>query len=146
MYEAASKRSREGGVSRSRTGDVKGVTKMGSDDDVDPEVAYWRQRAIETRRDLDELNKIIHLHIDNTVVGECLDHVVAVLETEGNGTLANMYKAAYLRFIAFSGALQRATAAGQVDAAGRDEMNDALEEFERIEAEVFVWLDKQGGT
>jgi hypothetical protein len=117
---------------------------MADDDDV--ERAYWRMRDTELTADVKELGRqakagLPGVPFDDVIAAEHLAHVIDVLEVRGNEELAPRYVEAFVKLTdAITQARQRPEMRGA--------MADALDDFERVEAEVLAWfasLDANGG-
>jgi hypothetical protein len=68
--------------------------------------------------------------------------VLEALRYSGNEVLASKYAAAFDQFTV----ADKTFRAHLDEEAARDAMNDALEAFERLEAEVSAWFDLKGGA
>ena len=68
--------------------------------------------------------------------------VVDALRAAGHETLLLRYAAALQWFNHTRAKLERANADGQIDEAAQDAMNEALEDFERVETEVMAVFDR----
>ena len=86
--------------------------------------------------------------MDADVDAQLTQEVADVLRAAGHEALLLRYMAALQWFNKTHAALERANDTGQIDDAAQEAMNDALEDFERVEAEVltvFDQLDKPDG-
>jgi hypothetical protein len=83
--------------------------------------------------------------MDPDIDAQLTREVSDALRSAGHEPLLLRYAAALQWFNRTRAELERANAAGQIDEAAQEAMNDALEDFERVEAEVlaiFDWLDE----
>ena len=76
-------------------------------------------------------------------VTEIATEALGDLDRAGNPELANRFRAAFDRWRQSSSALEREIEKGAVTKGAREAMNAAIEEFERVVAEVNTWFDSQ---
>jgi hypothetical protein len=85
--------------------------------------------------------------VDSEIDAQLPREVSDALRSAGHETLLLRYSAALQWFNRTRAELERANAKGQINEAAQEAMNDALEDFERVEAEVltvFDRLDREG--
>ena len=80
--------------------------------------------------------------MDPEVDAQLSQEVVDALRAAGHELLLLRYAAALQWFNHTRAQLERANAEGQIDEAAQDAMNEALEDFERVEAEVMAVFDQ----
>ena len=80
--------------------------------------------------------------MDPEVDAQLPQEVVDALRAAGHETLLLRYAAALQWFNHTRAKLERSNAGGQIDEAAQDAMNEALEDFERVEADVMAVFDQ----
>jgi hypothetical protein len=80
--------------------------------------------------------------MDPEVDAQLTQEVVDALRAAGHEALLLRYAAALQWFNHTRAQLERANADGQINEAAQDAMNEALEEFERVEADVMAVFDQ----
>ena len=80
--------------------------------------------------------------MDPEVDAQLTQEVVDALRAAGHEALLLRYVAALQWFNHSRAQLERANADGQINEAAQDAMNEALEDFERVEAEVMAVFDQ----
>jgi hypothetical protein len=80
--------------------------------------------------------------VDPEIDAQLTQEVTDALRAAGHETLLLRYSAALQWFNRTRAALERANADGQIDEAAQEAMNDALEDFERVETEVLAIFDR----
>jgi len=111
--------------------------------DQDPEREFLQARSEALRMDLEAREAEYGKPITVESVTEIATEALGDLDRAGNPELANRFRAAFDCWRQTSGALEREIEQGAVAEGTRDAMNDALEEFERVVAEVNAWFDSQ---
>jgi hypothetical protein len=106
---------------------------------------YWINRLAELRREGEGLG----VNVDDLTamfeqVNSMAPEVAAALTALGNPTLAGRYSAALTALLSAVNGLHHINDAGVIDERQRESMMDALEDFERVEAETRAWLDRPG--
>ena len=94
-----------------------------------------------TRREISELRRA-GAKGDPEVDAQLTQEVTDVLRAAGHEALLLRYMAAQQWFNKTRAELERANAAGQINDAAQEAMNDALEDFERVETEVLAVFDQ----
>ena len=113
------------------------------DDATRPELEFLRMRELELRQELEKNAAALGIPaISERTVGDLLQGVLEALRYSGNEVLAGKYAAAFDEFTV----ADKTFRAHLDDAAARDAMNDALETFERFDAEVSAWFEHKGGA
>ena len=113
------------------------------DDATRPELEFLRTRELEFRQELEEHAAALGIPaITERTVGDLLQGVIEALRYSGNEVLAAKYAAAFNQFTVADKTFRDHLD----DEAARDAMNDALETFERLEAEVSAWFDHKAGA
>jgi hypothetical protein len=104
------------------------------DDEVDAESEFALQELEDAQR----------IKVDPNNLDAYLAYVVDGLRRSGNEPLASQYEASFRRFLAVDA---QASQPGVLpNEQLRIAMYDALEDFERIEAEVKAWFESKGGA
>jgi hypothetical protein len=80
--------------------------------------------------------------MDSEIDAQLTQEVTDALRAAGHETLLLRYGAALQWFNRTRAELERANTEGQIDEAAQEAMNDALEDFERVEAEVLAVFDQ----
>lgn len=80
--------------------------------------------------------------MNSEIDAQLTQEVVDALRGAGHDALLLRYAAALQWFNRARAELERANAGGQVNEAAQDAMNEALEDFERVEAEVMAVFDQ----
>lgn len=84
--------------------------------------------------------------MDSEIDAQLTREVTDALRASGHEALLLRYAAALQWFNKTRAELERANAAGQINEAAQEAMNDALEDFERVEAEVLAVFDRLDGN
>ena len=119
---------------------------MTDDDAVRAELEFLRVRALEILQEKRAAEAAFGEPITDDNIGGIVAGVLDALRQSGNDALAGRYASAFDRFEAAHAVSQRAILAGVVDEAALEQMNDAVEDYERVEAEVLAFLDEKGGA
>ena len=80
--------------------------------------------------------------MDSEIDAQLTREVADALRAAGHEALLLRYAAALQWFDKTRADLDRANAEGQINEASQEAMNDALEDFERVEAEVLAVFDQ----
>lgn len=80
--------------------------------------------------------------MDSEIDAQLTQEVSEALRAAGYETLLLRYAAALQWFNQTRAELDRANAEGRINDAGQEAMNDALDDFERVEAEVLAVFDQ----
>ena len=80
--------------------------------------------------------------MDPEIDAQLTQEVTDALRAAGHETLLLRYAAALQWFNKTRAELERANAEGQINEAAQEAMTDALEDFERVEAEVLAVFDR----
>jgi hypothetical protein len=93
------------------------------------------------RREISELRKA-GATVNPETDAQLTQEVTDVLRAAGHEALLLRYMAAVQWFNKTRAELERANAGGQINEAAQQAMNDALEDFERVEPEVLAVFDR----
>jgi hypothetical protein len=120
--------------------------------DHDAEREYSRQRIRERRHEIAEGETQLGISVNDHTIPVLVHHAVDALRSTGNPSLADRVTSAYTRVDEAIARLERLNREGVVDERGQAaieralaDWDDALEEFERVEADAKAWLDAAGG-
>lgn len=94
-----------------------------------------------TRRSSSDLRKA-GARMDPEIDAQLTQEVIDTLRAAGQEGLLLRYMAALQWFNKARADVERANAGGEINDAAQEAMNDALEDFERVEAEVLAVVDR----
>ena len=116
---------------------------MAEQDRIAAELQYVSQRTEELGREMREAEKAYGGPVNDDNVDGVVDELTNAVRRSGNVELANRYTAAFHRFMSAGRAARAAIGRNDEDTGDKlcEAMNEAQEDFERIQSEVATWLD-----
>jgi hypothetical protein len=114
---------------------------MTDHDDVRLRLEFLNERLATLKEEKRQHEEAIGEVLDEKSYGKVLAGLLDALRQSGNEALAIKYESALEQFNRCAQALERCNLAGEVNEAAADKMEEAVEDLERVQADVSVWFD-----